>query len=464
MVSKITKRKNEETNEGKTWFEILAILTVSFVSLSAGILMTWPSPFLIKIVNDKEKYDINEEEASYFTVFNTVGVILLPPLLTPLVNRFGRKKLILMTSVFYIAAFAIKAFAKSLWLFYFARFLNGFGDSITFTCVVVFIGEISTPKVRGVWGNAVVWFGFLGQFAINVLGIYFDVATTSYICLTVPIFFLIVFPFMPESPYFHLSKSREEDAKSSLRKFRQRVNIEEEFMRIKEAVEKQSKEAGSWKDLVQNKVNRRALGTAMFLRIAQIMSGVFTLGPYIQLIFQKSGSNLSPEICTIIYTFGNFIFYSLAAYGSNKLGRRKSLISSLVLTAIVFLCESVYFFIDDYYSVIDLTSLRWFPLVGLMAFLLFSCYGIGTIPFLMPGELFAPSIKANGVALVICTFGLSNFIVNTLFYNLVNAAGLGAPFLFFGICNIISAIITYKILPETKNKTLEEIQIILSKM
>ncbi|XP_057669046.1 facilitated trehalose transporter Tret1-like [Diorhabda carinulata] len=462
MTSKITKSKNEDANNGKTWFEILVILIVAFVSLSAGILMTWPSPFIVQIVNNKEKYDITEEEASYFTVFNTVGVILFPPLLTPIVNRFGRKKLILLTSVFYMITFIIKAFARSLWLFYFARFLNGFGDSITYTCVVVYIGEITTPKVRGVWGNAVVWFGFLGQFIINVLGIYFDVTTTSFICLTIPTFLLIVFPFMPESPYFHLSKGREEEAKTSLRKLRRKFNIEDEFMRMKTAIEKE--ETGSWGDLFKNKVNRRALGTAMFLRVSQIWCGIFTFGPYIQLIFQKSGSNLSPELCTIIYTFVNFLFYSSAAYGSNKLGRRVSLISSLVLTSIVFILEAIYFFIDDYYNIIDLTSLRWFPLVGLMVFLLFSCYGIGTIPFLMPGELFAPSIKAKGVALVICVFGLSNFIVNTLFYNLMTTAGLGAPFLFFGICSIISAIVFYKILPETKNKTLEEIQIILSKM
>ncbi|CAG9838663.1 unnamed protein product [Diabrotica balteata] len=453
-----------EIQREKTWYQIAVISAISLVALSCGISFAWPSPFLVKLVNDNEHYNITEEEASYFTVISTVAVIILPVFLSMIVNQIGRKRLLLLSSLPYVITYVLEAFSTNIWLFYLARLINGIGDTIAYTCLVVYIGEISSPQVRGTWGNAIVWAGFLGQFVINVLGLYCSVTVASLICAIFPIIFLFIFVFMPESPYFYIHKGQDEQAKLSLRRLKRKNNVEEEFSKLKEVMEKQLKESGSWSDLITNKTNKRALFTAIFLRISQIFSGIFTLGPYIQFIFLKSGTDISLELSTIVYTFVNFLLYSTASYGSNKLGRRVSLISSLLCTSVIFLLEAAYFFIDTFYPDINLKPIQWFPLVGLILFLIFSSYGIGTVPFLMPGELFAPNIKAKGISVAISAFGLSNLIMNTLFYSLNNVTGLGGPFLLFGVCNIISAILTYKFVPETRNKTLEEIQIILSKM
>uniref|UniRef100_A0A6P7FVE6 Facilitated trehalose transporter Tret1-like n=1 Tax=Diabrotica virgifera virgifera TaxID=50390 RepID=A0A6P7FVE6_DIAVI len=456
--------KSEETQTEKTWYQVVVVSTISLVSLNCGISFAWPSPFLIKLVNDKENYNISEEEGSYFSVISIVAVVILPVFLSLIVNQIGRKRLLLLTAFPYVTAYVLAAFSRNIWLFYLARLITGIGDCIAYTCLVVYIAEISSPQVRGTWGNAIVWSGFLGQFIINVLGLYCSVMVASLVCAVFPVIFLFIFVFMPESPYFYLNKGQDEEAKVSLRRLKRKNNVEEEFSRLKEVMEKELKESGSWSDLVTHKTNRRALFAAIFLRVSQIFSGIFTLGPYIQFIFLKSGTNISMELSTILFTFINFVLYSAASYGSNKLGRRVSLISSLLGTSIIFLLEAAYFFVDTFYLDINLKPIQWFPLVGLILFLVVSSYGIGTVPFLMPGELFAPNIKAQGISVVISAFGLSNLIMNTLFYSLNNVTGLGGPFLVFGLCNIISAVVVYKFIPETKNKTLEEIQIILSKM
>ncbi|CAG9838666.1 unnamed protein product [Diabrotica balteata] len=458
------KVKENVTNNEKSALQIIAILTGSFVAFTSGLLYAWPSPFLLKITQDKVNYNISENEASYFTITHAAGMLILPIFLVSISQIIGRKTILNLSTVPYIISFILKAFCTNIWLLYLARFLAGAGDAIVFAALPVYIGEISTPKIRGIWGNSFIIAVFLGQCGMNIIGSYCNVQLTSYIGLAIPVLFLIIFSFMPESPYYLIMRNRLEDAKSSLRWLRCKEDVESEFTVMKVSVEKQSQECGSWKDLISIKANRKALTAGVFLRISQLLTGVYVFAAYTQFIFAKAGGNISPQMSAIIYTGVTVLMYSCAAYLSNKMGRRKAYMISIFLAGIVVLSEATYFYLDTVHTEINLESWKWYPLVGMLLFVVVSSFGVGIIPTLMLGELFATSIKSKGISVLTCTFAGSIIITNNIFYYLNSATGLYGPFYLFGFCNIVFTFIAYYVVPETKGKTLDEIQQILNDM
>uniref|UniRef100_A0A6P7GT47 Facilitated trehalose transporter Tret1-like isoform X3 n=1 Tax=Diabrotica virgifera virgifera TaxID=50390 RepID=A0A6P7GT47_DIAVI len=455
--SVITNLKTKEPKENEL-FQIFVMLVGSLGGLTCGMFVAWPSPFLLKIVEDKINYDITEQQASFFAVFSIVGVVVLTPLFIPLVNRIGTKKAIILSSIPYIAVWLIKAYVTNLYGLYGARLLVGCADALVLSCLPVYIGEIATPKIRGLWGNAFICSLFTGQCLVNILGAYLSVKTTSLISVFIPVLLLAIFPFMPNSPYFCIAKGRHEEAKQNLRRLRQKTDIEEEFKAIEAAVQRQLSESGSWKDLFSIRTNRKALFAAFFLRNSQLWGGMMTFAAYTQFIFIKSGTNVDPKISAIIYTAVSCISHTCSSLLSNKLGRRRAFMFSTFLAAIVLSFEAAFFLISDYYTDVNLESIQWFPLVGLVLYLLFCSFGLGTVPPLMLGELFSASVKTKAVAIVTSSFGLTGITVNNIFYYLFTYTGLFGPFLLFAAFNFLASLASFWIVPETKGKTLEEIQ------
>ncbi|KAG5878916.1 hypothetical protein JTB14_016788 [Gonioctena quinquepunctata] len=465
MSGKMTvleKERKLSTVQGSEWPQILAVLIGSLSAMSSGFHVAWTSPFLVKITNDP-LYDINESEASYFTFLNTVAIVILCPLIsvTKIVDTFGRKKVLLSSAIPHAVALLIEAFSRNLYVLYAARLTAGIGDALYIASLPIYIGEVTTPKVRGIWGNSLICMLFLGQLLMNVIGAYCSMQQTSFICVTVQVTFLVLFAFMPETPYFYILKARDGEAKKSLRMLRGKEDVEDEFQSMKAAVQRQMSESGKWRDLFTIASNRNALTAALFLRISQLFCGFYVFASYTQFIFKESGGNIAPEVASIIYIGLSFILFSASAFFSDKLGRKKAYIISLSLSSSMLLLEGIYFYIKENHSEIDINSLRWIPLTGMLTFIVFCALGVATIPTLMLGELFSASVKVKCVIIVTTAFALGVSFTNYIFYFITSFTGLCGPFILFGCCSILAAVLTNYIVPETRGKTLEEIQMAL---
>ncbi|KAG5878919.1 hypothetical protein JTB14_016791 [Gonioctena quinquepunctata] len=456
----VEHKQGSSADDGeKEWPQILAVVLGSLPALSCGFHIAWTSTFLLKISRD-EDYGISEKEASYLSVWNLVGLFVFSLLLSivNVTDIFGRKVMLMLSAFPHSLAWILEAFSKDLYILYAARFVAGTGDALYVATIAFYIGEATTPKVRGVWGNYVICINSLGQLLMNVIGVYFDVQQTSFICLTVPVMFLISFSFMPESPYYYLMKSKEGEARDALRYLRGKVDVENELSVLKVAVSRQISESGKWGDILNIASNKKALVACLFLRISQVFCGFCVFSAYLQFVFDKSGGNVSPELSSIVYAGLSFILSSASAFFSDKLGRKKSFIISLSLSSSVLLLEGVYLYIDQYHPEIDFSSLKWFPLAGMLTFIAFSSFGIATIPSLMAGELFSVSVKVKCVNVVMVVFSLTSVLTYNLFYSIFLVTGLCGPFLIFGASGLLAAILTNYIVPETSGKTLEEIQ------
>ncbi|KAF5299089.1 hypothetical protein FQR65_LT09447 [Abscondita terminalis] len=456
------RRWIEFGTENHNWPQIYVIFVASLSGLTSMALLTWPSPSIPVLTSTASHMDIiNPEEGSYFAVIPPIATILASPLMSVLVDIIGRKKMIILMIFPHIMSWTFVVISQNLMYLYVSRVLYGIADAIMYCTLPTFIGEISTPAVRGTWGNTVMIFMFSGQFLINAIGAYCSVKRTALIFLIVPIVQFVFVSVLPESPYFLLMKKRNSEAENSLRWLRWNRNVQKEFNLLSKDVQRQISEPGTLKDLFSIRTNRKALFICVMIRIFQQFSGVAAFGVYTQQIFNIAGGNLSPSISAIIYT-GVLVFMAfLYSFFVDKLGRRRLMLFSTIGASIALLIQTIYFYLQ-FESNLDLSGFTWVPLTSMIFYIVTCIGGIGVLPTLLLGELFSSSVKGKAMGVVNIFFSLCLIAVPKLFQLLTNTFSIYVPFMLYTICTMISIVFYYLFLPETRKMTLEQIQQILA--
>ncbi|RZC38416.1 Sugar tr and/or MFS 1 domain containing protein, partial [Asbolus verrucosus] len=224
---------------------------------SLGIHEGWTSIYLPELLNGTNTAQITSEEGSWITSFLFVGAIMGCGISAITINLMGRKITILITSAAYCISSLMLAFARSVTIFYVARFTAGVASGMTFTAVPFHLGEIADPKFRGFLQTFYIIFGLCGFLFISVLGSCLNVKLSSLILAGIPIVHLVIFVWMPESPYYLIKKEDFEKAKQSLKKFKGDINVEEELNRLNEAIRAENEDKSIFLELFTNKLHRR---------------------------------------------------------------------------------------------------------------------------------------------------------------------------------------------------------------
>ncbi|KAF5299093.1 hypothetical protein FQR65_LT09451 [Abscondita terminalis] len=440
------------------WSQICAIFIASLSGITSMAMLAWPSPSVpILTSNSSDIETITFEEASYFSVIPPIFTIIATPLAALLVDVIGRKKMIVLITILHIISWGVIVLANNLTHLYISRAIGGISDGIIYCTVPAYVGEIATPNVRGTWGNLLLIFMLLGQFVMNFVGAYTSIQTTALIFITVPIIQLLLSFILPESPYYLIMKKKDIEAQKSLKLLRWNQNVQDEFECIKEAVERQTSELGTLKHLFFISTNRKPLLICVALRIFQQFSGLTAFTVYTQQLFATAGGNLSSSISAIIYTGVLFTAAFTFLFVVHKFGRRQWLIFSAIGTTIALFVEAIYFYLQ-FEAKMDMSYVSWMPLAGMLFYICSCVGGIRILPTLIIGELFSSSVKGKAMGIVNVTQFSCVLVVPKLFQYLQTEFSMYVPFLLFGFFTLASIGFYCIFLPETRGKTLEEIQ------
>lgn len=433
------------------------LILACFATFTTGINFCWTSPSIPILISNSSEIDITFEEASYFTVIPALANILASPFYGHLLEIIGRKYCVLLIGVPQLVSLLLVSVADSKWILYAARFVAGIAEAAMFTSVPIYIGEVVEPRVRSSWGHTTTVVIFMGQFVINVIGTFTDIRTTALICAIFPAIHMVLFSFAAESPYYLCKVGKDDKAEKALQRLRWRKNVDEEIKSIQKDVKRQLAESSTFKDLITIDSNRRALVVMLVLRSAQQLSGLPAFEAYTSYMFQQAGGEISHSLSAIIFMGTLALAIAIAPFIVGRFGTRTMTIFSCLGCAIVLTIESAYFVVSECTS-INVDSFRLVPLVGMLVFILLCAVGLGIIPTFMSGVIFSASIKGKASAVSNVAFAILVMVASKSFQVLAYNFGLYAPFIMFTICSYAFTVITYYCVPETKGKTLEEIQ------
>ncbi|KAF5299088.1 hypothetical protein FQR65_LT09446 [Abscondita terminalis] len=424
-------------------------------SIICGTLFAWSSPSIpILISNSSEIEPLSLDECSYFGVVACIGLIITAPLVAVLGNFVGNKVMIMFMAIPQTLAWIMVIVAENSWHFYISRFMAGIAEGILFFSIPGYIGEIASPMVRGSWGTAVSILFFVGHLFINIVGSYFNVRTTAYIFVWVPFLTVCFIYFLPESPYYYLRKGSVDKARQSLQKLRWRNDVDEELTLL---IANVNQKTGSLKDVFLVRQNRLGLLVGLGTRCFQIFSGFPAIVYFNQLIFNASGSDLSTFQSSVLYSAMQVIIMTLFTFSNDKIGRRRALLFSALGCGLSLMIEGIYFFLFEKLQ-IDVAGVNWLPLFGLILYVVVFSFGFSTLPTLMLGEVIDPSVKNHSLCIINITYGISLLVSTKLFMVLTSSYGMFAPFWFYSACCFVAIVYVYITVPETKGKTLYEIQ------
>lgn len=416
----------------------------------------WPSPSLHQLLSENSTLPITNEQGSWLAIMPLIGAAIGSLITAATVDILGRKKTILLTSFPFFAAWIMVAYARSVVVLVVGRLLAGAADGATFTAVPIYLGEIAEPKIRGMLGSSCSATFIFGIFLINAMGSYLSITVTALLSSLVPIALLLTFMWMPESPYYLLIRGNIAAAKKSLQIFRGIKEVDIELNRIDTAVKEQMQNTGKFVDLFKVSSNRKALFIVLGLRAAQQFSGTMAITFYAKSIFSETG-NLSANTATMMYFSIQLCLCIISSIIVDKSGRRPLLIVSITGAAVCLLIEGIYFYIDKCTSV-ELSNFSFIQAFALIGFVIMFSLGMQTIPILMLCELFPTNVKAYALCLADIYFCIIASIVSKFFQYMKDNFGIYVPFFAFTICCTLGLVFIILCVPETKGKTLEDIQ------
>lgn len=434
------------------------LFVATLCMVASGMHYGWSSPALPKLMAPDSPIPVTtNDQGSWIASLSLLGDLIGAPLSALGADYLGRKTTIILGGVPYFIAWIMIAFTGSLEVLYCARFLAGIGDGVAYTIIPMYIGEIAEDNIRGLLGTTICTMADVGILMIYIIGPFVDIMTGALISALFPLALLLTFWCMPESPYFLLMRGKQDEAKHSLQKLRGRADVDNELDEMSEVVEWQMSQSSSIKEILVIPSNRKALLILVGLKAAQQFSGITAFLFYVQIIFEKSGGKLSSALSSILFGLVQLISSVSSSLVVDRVGRKPLLIMSCIGTAIALIIQGTYFYIQDCTD-IDVDPYNWIPITTMLFFVITYSFGLGVIPYMMPGELFPTNIKAKALCIMDLYLALAAFAVAKIYQVIADAFGSYVPFFVFTICCVLSLFFVIFCVPETKGKSLEEIQ------
>lgn len=374
----------------------------------------------------------------------------------PLADWFGRKKMILLACIIFILGIILILMSDSVVTLFVARLLLGVGVGVVAVAAPLYLTEIVPAYIRG---RSITIFQMLLTFGI-LLAYFVDLLFTPsgnwrgmFAVILVPATLLFVgMLFLPETPRWLLSKNRVEKAQKVLLKTRSRVDAEKEFNQIKTSLKTTE---GGWKTLFA-KCFWLPLFVSLVIAVCNQLTGINVLLQYAPLVIKAAG--LNSAIGSMFGTVGigliNFLATLLAFFLIDKFGRKKLLVTGTAGIIIAYLYLG---FLPHFVSFGKLQA--ELSLLGFFGFIFFFAIGPGVVVWLVMSELLPTKVRGKALALALFVNSLAAAILSTVFLSIKNSLGMDGTYFLFAGFTVIYFLVALFLLPETKGKTLEEIQL-----
>lgn len=436
--------------------------------MAAGTGLGWTSPTGSSVVTNSSdtvgeyKFYVSSQEWSWIGSLMTLGAAITCLFIGVIISKLGRKLTMLLLIIPFTIGWGLVIFATNVSMLYVGRFLLGIAGGAFCITAPMYTAEIAQSDIRGSLGSYFQLMLVIGVLFSYVIGTRTSVFGLSVICATIPLIFGAIFVFMPETPAYLISKGKKEEAAKSLKWLRgSQYDYSGELAELQTQHEENSKNKVSIGSAILRKASIKAIFISLSLMFFQQMSGINAVIFYTKDIFDAAQTGLDSGLATIIVGIMQVISVFVSSLIVDKLGRRILLLISIVCMAICTFILGVYFYMKDQDSH-SVANIGFVPIVALCVFIIMFSIGYGPVPWMMSGEVFSTDIKDVASSIAGAFNWSLAFLITSTFATLNATFGNGQTFWIFSAFCIAGIFITFLIVPETKGKSLAEIQLMLS--
>ncbi|CAH0564577.1 unnamed protein product [Brassicogethes aeneus] len=456
-----------KSKKGSSTFLYFIICIVNLIGFSCGSSISWTSPVIPKLEgfmgaeHNPLGKPITKLEGSLIAGILSLGCAIGPFISGPLAGKYGRKITLLCIAAIVGISFITLAFATNVYVYYVARFLKGLGVGSTYQIIPIYSGEVAENTNRGRVGCLFVANISAGLLSSYLVGPYLSVRLFCIFHTTPIVIFLIFYKFIPESPIYLASKGDKVEAKASLMRLRRysASGVKDELIDIFLACAESNSNKGGFKEIFRYPPLQKAFLICLLLLTLQQFTGIAFVVGFLQTICDVAGGSVSPSISAIIIgvlkTFAS-LFTSTVI---DKFGRKLLAMISALATGIFITILGIFFFLLQ--NKYDVSNITWLPIVTLISYIISFNLGMAPVPFVIVGEIFPSHVKSAASTVLISIKFLTSFIITFLCPVLSSLLGMAPTFCMFGVFCVIGTVLIYFIVPETKGKSLAEIQDIL---
>lgn len=453
-------------------FSKLYILKITIVSAMGGLLFGYDwvviggaKPFYESFFQISEETQLQAWAMSSAILGCIIGAVLSGFLS----DNYGRKKPLMLSALLFFVASVGTGMSPDIWVFVAFRIVGGVGIGLASAISTVYIAEIAPAAHRGRFvavNQLTIVIGILAAQIVNYLiadpvpagadeafiqhtwNAQWGWRWMFYACAFPSALFLLMLIFMPESPRWLLKAGKEDKAFSVLQRIGGLNYAATESTAIQKAL-KQATEITSLRKLVASGMGK-VLILGVMIAVFQQWSGINTVFNYAQEVFASAGYGISDTLFNIVFTGTvNLVFTLFAMSKIDKWGRKNLMLVGASGLAII------YMFLGGAF---------YFNVKGIMVLLLvvtaIAIYAMTLAPvtWVVLSEIFP--MKVRGAAMALATFALwtACFILTYTFPLMNEALGTSGTFWVYGLICALGFWFLLKNLPETNNKSLEEIE------
>jgi sugar porter (SP) family MFS transporter len=366
----------------------------------------------------------------------------------------GRRFTVLITAAVFIVGVLLAAFTPTYPTLLVARIIIGLAVGSASMVVPLYIGEIVPPRVRGglvSLNQLAITVGILGSYLIDYglsgtgnWRLMFGLAAIPAAALFLGMLF------QTESPHWLIRQGREDEARAVLRRVRYDSDIEAEVSEVREI----SQREGGLRDLVSPKV-RPLLMVGVLLAVFQQITGINTVIYYAPTLLQGAGfGNSGALLANVVNGAVNVGMTIVAIWLLDRVGRRPLLLSGTAGMAVGMAITALSFLGGEHLT----GALAIVAVLGLLVYTGSFAIGLGPVFWLLIAEIYPLKIRGAAMSVASMANWAANFVVTVSFLTLLSAIGGVGAFFLFGFLTLVALAYFWRRVPETKGRSLQEIE------
>lgn len=432
------------------------VIFVAAVAALAGLLFGYDTGVISgAILFLRKDFSLQPETEGFVVSAVLFGATFSSLVSGRITDWIGRRAVVLITAVIFVVGSLVGAFAPSIEVLVFSRFCLGLAIGVASFTAPLYISEIAPPHLRGrlvSLNQLAITMGILLSYGVDYTFSHGGEWEWMIGLGAVPAMLLGVgMLFLPESPRWLLAKGRGDKARSVLTNIRGGGDISGEWAEIEQTLKQ---EEASWRELLQPWL-RPMLIVGMGLAFFQQVTGINTVIYYAPTIFQMAG--FESDSGAIMATAGvgavNVAMTVVAIVLIDRLGRRP-----LLLWGMAGMAVSLGILTMGFAGILPPELLKWIGVVSLMLYVASFAVSIGPIFWLMIAEIYPLRLRGLTMSLATAVCWVCNLVVSFTFLLLIKYLGAAGTFALFGVMTLLAIVFSYYLVPETKDRSLEEIE------